>query len=146
MKYFVQILPEKNSMAAQHTSQDAATAKDALKENPLTRLHNFGMESAFFVLMGGDVLLPVEPDCIPVTLTLKGFIQLYEADRIFEYELDPSLIIDIAKVDGLAKVIVCFQATVNQPYHVAEEFCANILSGLHSKALGDSRAPSRPRF
>jgi len=95
--------------------------------------------------MEGDVLYPVGPDCIPVTLTPKGFIELYETDRIFQDELDPSLIIDKAKVDGLAKVIVCLQAPVSQPYHVAEEICANTISGLYSKALGDSRTPSRPR-
>jgi len=108
-----EIFPKSNSNdSPAYTAQDAATTKDTSRESPPTRLHNFGMESAFFVLMGGYVLYPVESDCLPVTLTPEGFIQLYEAQRISEDDLDPSLIIDKTKADGLAKLIVCLQALV----------------------------------
>ncbi|KAF8242734.1 hypothetical protein K440DRAFT_564452 [Wilcoxina mikolae CBS 423.85] len=70
------------------------------------------MGCAFFVVMGGYVVHPApgEFDGIPVTLTPCGFIQLYEEKMIKEKDLEPSLIADKTKADGLAKLIVCLQA------------------------------------
>ncbi|KAF8249157.1 hypothetical protein K440DRAFT_223437 [Wilcoxina mikolae CBS 423.85] len=76
------------------------------------RLPDFSMESAFFVVMGGFVVHPGlgKFDGLPVTLTPKGFLALYTQGHIKEEDLDPKLITDKAKADGLAKMVVCAQA------------------------------------
>ncbi|KAF8242191.1 hypothetical protein K440DRAFT_566040, partial [Wilcoxina mikolae CBS 423.85] len=65
---------------------------------------------AFFVLMGGYVIHPGRADALPVTLTPRGFIRLYSDGRIRDEDLNPNLISDKAKADGLLKLVVCFQA------------------------------------
>ncbi|KAI5849903.1 hypothetical protein BZA05DRAFT_355039 [Tricharina praecox] len=82
-------------------------------KNQDERIEGFDMKAAFFVLMGGYAVHPGPEKVygLPVTLTAQGFTLLYAQDEINVTEdLEPRLIEDKSKADGLAKVVVCIQA------------------------------------
>jgi hypothetical protein len=89
------------------------TSKDDQEKGP--HLPDFSMGCAFFVVMGGYTIHPAPGifNGISVTLTPRGFILLYAQEMIKEEDLDPRLIADKTKADGLAKLIVCIQALVS---------------------------------
>lgn len=74
-------------------------------------IQDFSMKLAYFVLMGGYALdyAPEDSRVLPVTITPSDFVRCYENNSIKNIYLDAKSIEDKAKVDGLAKFLVCMQ-------------------------------------
>jgi hypothetical protein len=85
-------------------------------------IESFGMASAFFVVMGGYTIHPGPGVSagLPLTVTPYGFLVLYAKGEITEDELDTRHIEDKSKANALAKLLVCFQASVRVPFFTKE--------------------------
>lgn len=73
---------------------------------------DFPLRLALLVVMGGFVLDPGDLDVLPMTLTQRGFVSLYQAGQIDDDCFDLSVVDDKAKASFLAKFLVCAQASV----------------------------------
>lgn len=75
----------------------------------------FTTKSALFIVMGGCAIFPSEiPELTkghPLTLTIEGFLKLYNEGLITESDVNDSIVDDKSKSDGLAKTLVLIQAS-----------------------------------